>query len=76
MICSTIILNESQDLETPESKGNDKADKLANDFRLLSANDAPQKYLTSTEEIFILSQKGYTKRSSYLHEESRVRIVK
>ena len=44
-----------QDLETPESKGNDKADKLANDFRLLSANDVPQKYLTSTEEIFILS---------------------
>lgn len=38
-----------------DSKGNDKVDKLANDFRLLSASDAPQKYLTSTEEIFILA---------------------
>ena len=44
-----------QDLITPESKGNDRADKLANDFRLLSANDAPHNYLTSTEEMFILS---------------------
>ena len=44
-------------LVTPEQKGNDKADELANHFRRKGARTAPVEYLLSTEEKFFYRYK-------------------
>jgi len=43
---------------TPEQKGNDAADKMANKYRLQGESTGPVPYLISTEEPIILEFKG------------------
>src|SRR6185295_1020255 len=45
---------------TPEQKGNDAADKMANKYRLQGESTGPVPYLISTEELLFLNSKDQT----------------